>query len=94
MKEIKLIHLVIVVILVLLAIAILQWTKLPRSAPAASEPSAVTAPPTELLPPPPSDIVKLNTLPPLTEEAPSFKESPGESLEPKDPSRSSQKAML
>lgn len=95
MKEIKLVHLVIAGVLVLLAVAILQWIKLPQSAPAASVSSAITTPPTTELPPlPQNDLDPLNAPPSFTEELPPFKESPGGNLEPKDKATSNRKAML
>ncbi len=96
MKDIKPVHVVIVVMLTLLSLAILQWMKLPKSAPPpATGPSAASSLPTELPPLPQNELYKLSAPPALTEELPPFQESPGKNnLEPKDPARSSKKPML
>lgn len=87
MKEIKLIHIITVVIFVLALVAIAQWAKLPRSVPAPT-----TAPPTETgqlgdLAPLQEDIQRLNAPPPLPRKLPSPKESfEQENHGPKKPS--------
>ena len=83
MKEIKLIHFVVAVILVLLAIAIFQWSKLSRNAPVPSGSDVSTAAPADL-PPPQNDIERLNAPPPVLEPLPPLDESQlGKGLEPK-----------
>ena len=95
MREIKLVHLVIIVILGLLSVAILQWTKFPQRAPTTSESSAVTAQPTELPLLPQNELYKFNASPSFRGELPPFKESPGTNqLEPKGPTTTSRKAEL
>ena len=81
MKETKLIHVVIAMILILLSLAILQWTKLPKNAPTIPESSQVTAPATELPSLPQNELYNSNSSPSFTEELPPFTESPGD-LEP------------
>ncbi|MDD5226298.1 MAG: hypothetical protein PHV97_03815 [Candidatus Omnitrophica bacterium] len=94
MKEIKLIHLVIIVILVLLSVAILQWTKLPQSAPPASVSSATTSQPVELPVLPQNEIYNSKATPSFLKELPSFEESSGTNVpEPKDKPKTG-KAML
>jgi hypothetical protein len=94
MKTTKLIHIVIVGILVLISIAIFQWTKLPRNATATSGSAPVTAQPAELPTLPQNELYKLHTPSTLAEKLPPFTESPGDNnLEPKDKTRSG-KPML
>ena len=93
MKEIKLVHLVIVVILGLFSVAMLQWTNFLQRAPATSEPSAVTAQPEELPTLSQNELYKLNAPASFMEELPPFKESLGtDQLEPKDPTMTRRKA--
>lgn len=84
MKEIKLIHVVTVVILTLLSIAIFQWAKLPQNVPAPSKTTEVTAQPAELPQLPQNELYKASTLPSYAEAPEPFKETPGENLESKE----------
>ncbi len=94
MKKIKLIHLVIVMILALLSVAILQWTKLPPSAPAAPVSSTTTNQPVELPVLPQNELYNSNAVPSFLKELPPLEESSGENnLEPKDKANT-EKAML
>jgi hypothetical protein len=100
MKEVKVIHVVVVLILVLLSVAIFQWANLPKSVP----PPEITSSP-EVLPPSEfpklqqNELYNLNAPPSFAEknyqeELPPFEESPSnDALPPKDPSLS-EKATL
>lgn len=83
MKEIRPVHFVIAMILVLLVLAITQWAKLPQNVPVQSASSVSAVAPAEL-PRPQSDIERLNAPPPVLEPLPPFEESEeGNGLEPK-----------
>lgn len=95
MREIKWVHVVIVVILALLSAAIFQWMKIPERIPETSVSAPVTAQPEELPILPQNDLYKLNAPPSFAEELPPFREAlEGSNLEPKDPEASKQKALL
>jgi len=95
MKEIKPIHLVIAVIFVLLAVAVLQWKKLPQSTPPmAPQTSAEPRQTAELPVLPQNELYNSEAIPSFLKEPPPFEESSGENnLEPKDKARTG-KAML
>jgi hypothetical protein len=96
MKEIKLVHIVIAVILILLSMAIVRWIILPKGGlPAGTEFSAETAQPEELPVLPQNELYNSSDAPSFSEDLPPFEESRGQDLlEPKDPALSGRKAEL
>jgi len=95
MKEIKLVHIVIAVVLVLVALIMLQRTNTPKSfRPEAISPETTAQ--TETFPVlPQNERYNSNTTPSLLQELPPFEESAREDHDaPKDPATSSQKPLL
>ncbi len=100
MKEVKVIHVVTILILLLLSVAIFQWASLPKGVP---HPEIISSP--EVLPPSEfpklqqNELYNLNAPPSFAEktyqeELPPFEEAPSnDTLAPKDPSLS-EKATL
>jgi hypothetical protein len=96
MKEIKLIHIIIAVILVLLSVAIVQWTTFPKSGPPpATQLPGETGQPEELPVLPQNELYNSSAAPSFAKDLPPFEETRGQDiLEPKDPAMSSGKAEL
>ena len=93
MKEIKLIHLAIAVILILLVLAIVHWKTIPKSVPPpAAVSSGETGQAMELPALPQNRLPDSNIVPYVLKELPPFEETRGNApLEPKDPATRSKK---
>lgn len=78
MKDIKIIHLAIVVILVLLSLVFLQWVRLPGKVPPPVTASSAETAPVELPALPQNEPYNSNVVPSFLKELPPFEETSGE----------------
>lgn len=89
MKEIKPIHVVMAVILVLIAVAMIQWTQLPRGAQPTPTSPIETNQPAELPVLPQNELYNSNPVPSFLKDPPPVEESSFENNDaPKDPAMS------